>query len=626
MSVSGVPAPLFRVLLDLFPGKEIWRLVGGLAVSLAAAAFETIGVASILPFMMLVLDPTALNDSPLFQQGMRVVGITTTRGGLLLIGSATAAAVTVGNIAGASSLWVLNRLAARTEARLASTLFAGYLRQPYGFHLWRDAPSLFKVINSDVHTVSNSVVVPLAVATSRAAMAVGLLGLLIYQDPVVAFGVAGVLIGIYLLIYVVMRRTQRVLGEAADAANEERVRAAHEGFGGVKELQVLGRLELPTSRFAREVTVVARLLADSHTALVLPKYILETVAFVGILLVTLIQVAASPLAARSLVPVLAMYAFAGYRLMPALQHVFSSAAAIRFAEPVLRSLHADFLLALATLESERRLAITTGTSRLRLRKELRFDNVSFTYQGAVKPALKAISLGIRASETIGLVGRTGAGKTTLADLILGLYEPDAGSLTVDGHPLAGDAVRQWRRSVGYVSQSVYLANATVRENIAFGTPATEIDDAAVLRAGRMAQADEFIAAMPGGYDALIGERGVRLSGGQRQRLGIARALYHDPDVLVFDEATSALDGLTEDAVMDAIRSLSGERTIILIAHRLRTIEACDRIIVLEGGELMAEGTYRQLMTTSEAFRQMVGRQSMASHDDEPALPIRGVRL
>jgi len=614
-----VSPALARILTDLFPGREALRLAGGLAVSLVTAAFETIGVASILPFMMLVLDPAALSGSRLFQQVMQAAGVTTTQGGLLLIGSVTAAAVTAGNLAGASSVWVLNRLAARTEARLASTVYAGFLHQSYGFHLWRDSSSLFKAIDSDVRAVTHSVVVPFAVATSRSAMALSILALLVYQDPGVAAVVAAVLGGAYFLVFAVIRRTQSAYAEAANAANEERVRIAYEGFGGVKELQVLGRLKLSTERFAKEVTLAARLMADSQTIHVLPKYLLETVAFGGILAVTLLKVAGSPDASRQVVPALALYAFAGYRLMPALQQAFAAVATIRFTGPVLRQFHGDFVQAKATLDADRRLEVAGEPSRLHLRHELRFDAVSFRYQGTSTAALRNVSLRIRASETIGLVGRTGAGKTTLADLILGLYEPESGDVLVDDQPLRGAAVRRWRRSVGYVSQSVFLANASVRENIALGVPPAEIDDAAVMRAARMAQAEEFIATLPDGYAALIGERGVRLSGGQRQRLGIARALYHEPDVLVFDEATSALDGLTEDAVMDAIRALSGERTIILIAHRLRTIEACDRIVVLEDGALIAQGTYAQLMTTSDAFRQMVGRQAMASQGvGEPA--------
>jgi ABC-type multidrug transport system fused ATPase/permease subunit len=232
--------------------------------------------------------------------------------------------------------------------------------------------------------------------------------------------------------------------------------------------------------------------------------------------------------------------------------------------------------------------------------------LSFTYPTGNRPALNDVSFSIPQNQSIGFVGRTGSGKTTLADVILGLYPPDSGAIAVDGIALSADNERAWRRRVGYVPQTVFLTNASVARNIALGIPEDEIDHDAVLRAAQMAQADEFIIQMPDGYNTIVGERGVKLSGGQRQRLGIARALYHNPDVLVFDEATSALDGMTEDAVMQAVQTLSAERTMILIAHRLRTVQACDRIIMLEAGRIVADGSYQELVEASAAFKQLAG--------------------
>jgi ABC-type multidrug transport system fused ATPase/permease subunit len=238
--------------------------------------------------------------------------------------------------------------------------------------------------------------------------------------------------------------------------------------------------------------------------------------------------------------------------------------------------------------------------------------VSFTYPGATRAALRDVSITIRRHESIGLVGRSGAGKTTLADLVLGLYQPSAGHVAADGVVLDPARLPGWRRRVGYVPQSVFLANATVRQNIAFGLDSDEIETARVHEAAHLAQIDEFVTRLPDGYDTLVGERGVKLSGGQRQRIGIARALYHRPDVLVFDEATSALDGLTEDAVMEAIRRLCAQHTILLIAHRLRTVKACDRVIMLDEGAVVAQGHYDELMRISLPFRRLAGRGATAS--------------
>jgi ABC-type bacteriocin/lantibiotic exporter with double-glycine peptidase domain len=237
---------------------------------------------------------------------------------------------------------------------------------------------------------------------------------------------------------------------------------------------------------------------------------------------------------------------------------------------------------------------------------LELENIGFTYPTAHTASLRNVSLLIQKNQSIGLVGKTGAGKTTLADVILGLYQPQAGSIRVDGLLLTEQNERAWRKRVGYVPQTVFLTNASIAENIALGIPKALIDLAAVLRAAQMAQAEEFIEQLPDSYNTVVGERGVKLSGGQRQRLGIARALYHQPDVLIFDEATSALDGMTEDAVMSAVQRLSQQCTLILIAHRLRTIQACDRIVMLEGGAIVADGTYNELLASSLAFKRLAG--------------------
>jgi len=243
---------------------------------------------------------------------------------------------------------------------------------------------------------------------------------------------------------------------------------------------------------------------------------------------------------------------------------------------------------------------------LTFKTEIQLTDLSFKYPTAERLALNKLTLTIPQNQSIGLVGRTGSGKTTLADVILGLYPPASGTIAIDGVELTEQNERAWRKRVGYVPQAVFLTNASIEKNIALGIPEHKIDRDAVQRAAQMAQAAEFIAQLPDGYQTVVGERGVKLSGGQRQRLGIARALYHNPDVLVFDEATSALDGMTEDAVMQAVQDLSQERTMILIAHRLRTVQACDRIVMLDSGCIVADGTYQDLMETSDLFKRLAG--------------------
>jgi len=284
--------------------------------------------------------------------------------------------------------------------------------------------------------------------------------------------------------------------------------------------------------------------------------------------------------------------------MPALQHVFSALASIRFNRAALDDLTADLRQFPAALAGD------TDASPLALRAEIRFEDVYFRYPGAAGWALEGASLSIPRNQTIGLVGGSGSGKTTLVDLLLGLYEPEQGRILIDDVPLSADLVPAWRRQVGYVPQQIFLSDDTVAANIAFGVPAREIDAARVEQAARIAQLHDFVQQLPSGYETVIGERGVRLSGGQRQRIGIARALYRDPAVLIMDEATSSLDGATEEDVMQAIRILAGKKTVILIAHRLTTVEECDRVYLLDAGRIVDHGTLQELAAESAAFRAM----------------------
>jgi ABC-type multidrug transport system fused ATPase/permease subunit len=419
-----------------------------------------------------------------------------------------------------------------------------------------------------------------------------------------------------MLVFRFVRVRQSVQGEIQHAAALERQRIGLEGLAGVKELRVLGRELEPVRQFRRAYDRYGRAQAVSTFMTQLPKSLIEVAAFGGIVGVTLLLLAVGDV--RAAVPTLALYTLAGYRLMPALQQLYSTAVGLRFNDAAVSSLERDLQIVRAAEGVEQQENDQDET--FDLAKDLRFSGVCFSYANAPRPALLDIDLTVRRKESVGLVGRTGAGKSTLADLMLGLFMPSSGFLAVDGVALDASNVRSWRRQVGYVPQSIFLSNASVTENIAFGIPVEQIDRAAVARAAKMAQAEEFIVRLAHGYDTIVGERGVRLSGGQRQRLGIARALYRDPRVLVFDEATSALDGMTEDAVMQAIRGLSKDRTVVVIAHRLRTVEACDRIVVLDAGKIVADGTFDGLQQFSPEFQSLIRRAaptSAGSFNDAP---------
>jgi len=433
---------------------------------------------------------------------------------------------------------------------------------------------------------------------AQSTVALALLILLITVDPMLALNV-GVVLGLaYAGIFAFMSGWLKRLGQARIDANKERFTAVSEAFGAAKEVKVGGLEQAYIQRFAKPAEIYAKGRATVDVITQLPRFALEAIAFGGMLLVILYLMAKSGSFASAL-PIIALYAFAGYRLMPALQQIYGALTRLRFAGPALDALHQDLVSLQAADAQPGRL------SPLPLTQAIRLNHVSYRYPNAPQSVLKDIDLTIPAHSTVGFVGATGSGKTTTVDVILGLLKPQEGALNIDGQPITAANRRQWQRAIGYVPQHIYLADDSVAANIAFGVNAKDIDQEALERAAKIANLHEFVVNdLPQGYTTTVGERGVRLSGGQRQRIGIARALYHNPQVLILDEATSALDNLTEQAVMEAVNNLGHNITIILIAHRLSTVRQCDQIYLLERGEVKASGTYDELRASDQQFASM----------------------
>jgi ABC-type multidrug transport system fused ATPase/permease subunit len=449
--------------------------------------------------------------------------------------------------------------------------------------------------------VVTGVLLPLLQIIAQGGIALSMILLMVLVNPLASLIMAVGIGGIYTLVYLFVRRRLVQLGKQRFMANQRRFRIAQEALLGAKEVKVLGLEETFLGRFRKPALAFARASATANVMGELPRYLLEGVAFGSMMAVILVLMALKQGDFAAILPVVGIYAVAGARLLPAMQMVYRNLSQLRSNKHVLDALHADLV------EAERNPPLPKPAEPLRMRQRLELRDVSYAYPNAERPAVHGLSLEIRANTTVGIVGGTGAGKTTAMDVILGLLPPQSGALVVDGREVVGEAdLRAWRRSLGYVPQSIFLMDDTVAANIAFGVAPEEIDHAAVERAGRMAELHDFVTEeLPQGYETRVGDRGVRLSGGQRQRIGIARALYHDPDVLILDEATSALDNLTERAVMDAVARLGGAKTIVMVAHRLSTVRPCDEIFLLEHGRLAARGTYDELVQRNDTFREMV---------------------
>jgi ABC-type multidrug transport system fused ATPase/permease subunit len=578
-----------------------------------------------MPFMAVVGNPEVVTENRWLAWGYTTFGFQSTDAFLFVLGLLTLVVIASSNGLSAFNAWVVARFQHGLNHELSHELLRKYLDQSYAYYLSRNTSKLAKNVLSEVSTVANGVVAPLVQFFAQIVVALFILSLLFWVDPFLATVVGLVIAGSYGAVYALVRRRQGKIGRDRVEANSRRFRAASEAFGGIKDVKVLGREASFLADFREPSWVFARTNASNAIVSKVPRYALETVAFGGVLIIVLYLLRAYRDLGQVL-PVVTLYAFAAYRLMPAFQLMFGSLARARFNEAALQDLYLD--LVGDRMEKQREAVFRAryrgvvgkegfgGQSRedpeekaapaeeIRFEKEIRLEGVGFTYPGSKRPALRDVDLVIPKNATVGLVGQTGSGKTTLADLLLGLFQATEGTLLVDGVPVEGDRLFAWRRRIGYVPQEIFLADTSIRRNIAFGIPGEEIDDDRVLRAAVIAHLDELVESLAEGYHTLVGDRGVRLSGGQRQRIGIARAVYDDPDVLILDEATSALDNVTENAVMDAIRALSGRKTMILVAHRLSTVESCDSIFVLEDGRVVAGGTFQDLIRRHEGFRTM----------------------
>jgi ATP-binding cassette, subfamily B, bacterial PglK len=591
-----------RKVLALLERGERWRLMWLLALTVVMALIQMVGVASIMPFMSVVANPGLIQENRWMSQVYNALPFGSPRDFLLFSGIVVLGVIALGNAVSAFTTWSLLRFAWGVQHSLAVRLLKQYLDEPYSFYLNRNTAALSKNILAEVKEVIGGIIVPGLKMLAQVVVALAILGLLVFADPRVATTAALLLGGSFGAIYVAVRRQQVRLGRVRNRMNAERFKVSTEALAGIKETKVLGREQEFLARFATPNRRYSRANASNAVISELPKYALETLTFGGVVLLVLYQISIRDDFGQA-IAVISLYALAGYRLMPSLQAIFNGVAKIRFFRPALDNLHSDLI---GRPQSDSWYGEPGKPTRgpLAFEHAIEVDGVSFRYPGREEYVARGLHLTIPKNSTVGFVGGTGSGKSTLVDIILGLLEPEEGSIRIDGVALGPENMARWRKKLGYVPQHIFLCDDTITQNIAFGIPAESIDHAAVERAARVANLHAFVTELPDGYATVVGDRGVRLSGGQRQRIGIARALYHDPDVLVMDEATSALDGITEDAVMEAIGSISGQKTIILVAHRLSTIQDCDAIYLFERGKIVVSGTYDELISTSKQFRAM----------------------
>jgi len=566
---------------NLLPFEERHRAVVLLVLMLIGMLLETLGIGLIIPTITIMMQGDIVTTYPELAPVLSFLGNPSKTMLITIVMLGLVVVYLVKNLFLCFLIWMQTSFVFNVRVNLSHRLFTIYLRQPYTFHLQRNSAELVRNVTSEVSAFTIAISSAQILVTELLVL-VGITMLLVLVEPLGAFIVAIILGGAAWGFHRITRKKVSTWGVERQLHEGLRIQHIQQGLGGAKDVKLLGRESDFLAQFNIHNKQSARVTKNNTVLQNYPRLMFELLAVIGlaILVISMLKQGSDM---TNIVPTLGLFAAAAFRLMPSVSRVLSSIQTLRYNLPVVNTLYDEIKLTPQESANEK-----PSTPKI-FKNKISLTNLKYQYSGAASPALDSISMNINKGESIGFIGSSGSGKSTLVDVILGLITPSSGHVEVDGDDIQLN-LRQWQDQIGYVPQTIYLTDDTLRRNIAFGLPDVQIDDDAVKNAIQGAQLDEFISSLPDGMETIVGERGVRLSGGQRQRIGIARALYHDPDVLVLDEATSALDTATEVGVMQAITALHGIKTIIIVAHRLSTVEHCDHLYRLEHGRVVEEGT------------------------------------
>ncbi len=585
----------------LFSRSDRFKFLIIFILMLIASLFEVVGIGMIPAFVMTMAEPEKVLNFPYVGEVLNYLGITT-RKSLIFSGAFTLLFVYLAkNVYLTYFNYLRSRFVFHRKIYLQVRIFKAYMTAPYTFYLQKNSAELLRNVRSEVSSLISGTIFPVFDIALNVIMFFLIISGLIFIEPLITV-ITIFLMGV--IGYTFLRFTQKKTlesGKTRRFARGDMNRMVLQGLGGFKDSRVMNREKLFLKQYKRFAQ--NNMDASIYQTVVksLPKPIIETLLVTGILTITLIMVSEGR-EFSEIITILTLFGVAAVKLMPIFNSLIQQVTTIRYSAYSVYAVFDDLEL-LENKYADFREKILKDSDKMELEKEIVLDNVSYRYPGADEYAVKDISLTIPKGHAVAFVGESGAGKTTLVDVILGLLEPESGAIYIDGKNTANNP-RGWMKNIGYIQQSNYLMDEKIFRNIAFGIPDKQIDYDKLDRAIEAAQLRDLIERLPKGIKTRVGERGVRLSGGQQQRIAIARALYNNPQVLVMDEATSALDNITEKFVIEAIERLRGDRTIIMIAHRLTTVRNCDMIYMLDNGKIIANGTYDELLETSSEFRKM----------------------
>ncbi len=564
-----------------------------LLVMLASGGAELLSLGAVLPFLAVLSDPERLWKQTLVQEIASRVGFMQATDLLLPATLLFAASAVLAALVRLTNLWMNGRLVAAMGSDLSCESYQRTLYQPYSVQVQRNSAAVITGTTTNVALTVAALNSLLQLINSAVVATALLIGLLVIDAPV-ALSAAALFVTTYGVLAVTARRQLRSNGQKIAEASSRQLKSLQEGLGAIRDVLLDGSQPVYLQIYRQTDRPQRQLRAKNVFLSIFPRYTFEAMGMVGIALLGGLLVLQRD-TIEGVIPLLGALALGAQRLLPALQQVYSGWSTLNGHNAAMQS-----VLLMLSQPMPSRIGMV---DRFPLRESIRLEGVSFRYRPEQPDVLQGMDLEIHHGERIGLIGSTGSGKSTTVDLLMGLLEPSAGRLLVDGadlhDPEHPELLEAWRATIAHVPQSIYLADSSIAENIAFGVPRQQIDLARVKKAAEQAKIASFIETKPEGYQSFVGERGIRLSGGQRQRIGIARALYKQAQVLVFDEATSALDSATEAAVMEAINTLAQTSTVIMIAHRLSTVQHCDRVIRLANGSVLADGPPRLVLKAQE---------------------------
>lgn len=561
---------------------------------------EAAGVFSVVPFLSIVSNPALIETNTVINQAyifFKQFNINTPDQFLILIALSSVFIIVLSAFFRTYAMHKVNHFLEKSRNILCSRLFKKFIDQQYSFYIERDTSELSKIVISEVDHLVDRLIRPVFLGIAYVISVLLIMAVLLLIDPLITSIAVTSMGALYFVIYFVLRSYLAKQGSNVTEALQDRFEAISNPFKAIKTIKLAGKENIYINRLSKPLDSFETSMTGYLTSNQAPSFIVEAIIFASILAVALVAIMTSggvySSTFQDLIPLLGVYSFAAIRIKPALHVIYQGWIGVLYGDSSLDNIVNE--LKLQTINPEE----SDSGKEMLIKEKISLKDISYYYPEAEMPSLSGINIAVKFGSSVGIIGSSGAGKSTLVDIILGLIHPTFGEMVVDGIKMQKYNLRQWQKNLGYVPQEIVLSSSSLRENIAFGVETEDIDDDMVYRAAKLAELSSFIDINSrSAFDAQVGDNGIKLSGGQRQRIGIARALYHQPKVLVFDEATSALDLATEKRVMDSIMSLRGSHTIFIVTHRVATVRHCDQIYIMDEGAVKAKGSFEQLQLSN----------------------------